>query len=138
MKNALWTSAFVIVLSAQLTQCAPVRPSEATALVAPGNVPQAEWFKQTGCTDCHSISVYRVFNLAATGPDLSMAVEDVPRRFGRSLDDFLRAPTGTMSMVLSTRIQLTPEQRLVAIDKLKEAYRVYQHSRGAGGPVPSH
>ena len=120
------------------SRCAPVRPSEARPVVAPAHVQGGDWFKQTGCTDCHSISAYRIFNLAAIGPDLSEAVEDVPRRFGRSLDEFLQAPTGTMSMVLTTRIPLTPEQRWLAGERLKEAYRVHQESKGFGRPVASH
>ena len=96
--------------------------SGATA-VASAEVQGDEWFRQSGCTACHSVGVYGIRNLAATGPDLSLAVEDVPRRFGRSLDDFLQAPSGTMAMVLSHRIRMTPEERLVAIDKLQEAHR---------------
>ena len=124
--------------AAATARCAPVRPSEARPVVAPAHVQGGDWFKQTGCTDCHSIAAYRIFNLAAVGPDLSDAVEDVPRRFGRSLDEFLQAPTGTMSMVLSTRIPLTAEQRALAGEKLKEAYRVHHESKGLGRPVASH
>ena len=137
-----WSRALVAIAfagaAAATSRCAPVQPSEARPVVAPAHVQQGDWFKQTGCTDCHSIAAYRIFNLAAIGPDLSVAVEDVPRRFGRSLDEFLQAPTGTMSMVLSTRIPLTPEQRLLASERLKEAYRVYQESKGVGRPVASH
>lgn len=116
--------------------CAP-RVAEAQA-VAPAHVPGGEWFVQTGCTACHSVSAYRIFNLAAVGPDLSLAVEDAPRRFGVSLDEFLRAPTGTMAMVLSSRIPMNDEERTVAIDKLKEAYRKHQEDTGAARPVASH
>ena len=118
--------------------CAPASTSEARALVAPAHVQGGEWFVQTGCTKCHSLSVYGIHNLASTAPDLSIAVEDVPRRFGRSLDDFFKSPTGTMDMVLSTAIPMTPDERLVAIDKLKEAYRRRQEATGAGAPVASH
>ena len=100
--------------------------------------PAAEWFVQTGCTACHSISVYGVTNLVVNAPDLSLAVEDVQRRFGRPLDDFLRAPTGTMAMVLSSRIQLSESDRQVAIEKLEDAYARYQQARGIGRPVSSH
>ena len=124
--------------AAATSRCAPVQLSEARPVVAPAHVQGGNWFKQTGCTDCHSIAAYRIFNLAAVGPDLSDAVEGVPRRFGRSLEEFLQAPTGTMSMVLSTRIPLTPEQRALAGEKLKEAYRVRQESKGAGRPAASH
>jgi hypothetical protein len=112
-------------------------PQYAIQTVAGPEVPAGEWFQQTGCTACHSISAYRIWNVAAQGPDLSLAVEDVPRRFGTSLDQFLHAPTGTMAMVLATRIPLTPEQRDVAIAKLKEVYRTHLEATGAR-PVASH
>lgn len=112
--------------------CVADSPAQAQTAAGP-DVRGGEWFTQTGCTACHSISVYRVWNLAATAPDLSEAVEDVPRRFGVSLEDFLHAPTGTMAMVLSTRIPLTPEQRDLAIEKLREAYRRH---RGLPDPIP--
>lgn len=118
--------------------CRPAGATEARAVVAPPHVQGGEWFLQTGCTKCHSVSVYGIRNLASTAPDLSIAVEDVPRRFGRSLDDFFKSPTGTMDLVLSTAIPMTPAERLVAIDKLKEAYRRRQEATGAGAPVASH
>jgi cbb3-type cytochrome oxidase cytochrome c subunit len=94
------------------------------------------WFVQTGCFVCHSISVLGVKSPAQIGPDLSNAVEDVQSRFGRTIDDFLREPTGTMSVVLSRQIILSPEQKAVAIGKLREAFAEYQRqkadSRGKG------
>ena len=70
---------------------------------------------------------------AQIGPDLSTAVEDVQSRFGRTLDDFLREPTGTMAVVLSRQIILTPEQKAVALQKLREAFDVHQKQKAAGG-----
>lgn len=84
------------------------------------------WFVETGCATCHSIQVYGVKAPAQIGPDLSNAVEDVQSRFGRTIDDFLREPTGTMSVVLSRQIILTPEQKAIAVKKLREAFAVYQ------------
>jgi hypothetical protein len=60
------------------------------------------------------------------GPDLAVAVEDVQARFGRTLDDFLARPTGTMEVVLSTMITLTPEERNEAIEKLRQAFTLKQ------------
>ena len=97
-----------------------------------------EWFVETGCTACHSVSVYGVWNPGLNAPDLSLAVEDVPVRFGRSLEDFLREPTGTMAMVLSSRIPLDERERAVAVEKLHEAYALYQRKKGGVSPVPSH
>lgn len=128
----------VITLTLSLTAaaCAPVPLPVQT--VADPSVQGGEWFTQTGCTACHSISVYRILNIAAVGPDLSEAVEDVPKRFGRSLEDFLHAPTGTMAMVLSSRIPLTAAQRDVAIAKLHEAYRRHQGLPEPIRPLSSH
>jgi cytochrome c2 len=98
------------------------------------------WFVQTGCFVCHSISSLGVKSPAQIGPDLSNAVEDVQARFGRTIDDFLREPTGTMSVVLSRQIVLTPEQKQVAIQKLREAFAEYQkqqaEKRKGGGSLP--
>jgi cbb3-type cytochrome oxidase cytochrome c subunit len=90
------------------------------------------WFVQTGCFVCHSIKVFGVRSPAQIGPDLSNAVEDVQSRFGRTLDDFLDSPTGTMSVVLSRQIILTPEQKATAVAKLREAFAEYEKQRAAG------
>lgn len=127
----------VLLLATSVAACAPVRPSEAQTITTQA-LPGGEWFKQTGCMDCHSVSAYKMWNLAAVGPDLSLAVEDVPKRFGRTLEDFLHAPTGTMAMVLSTRIPLTPAQRDEAIDKLHAAYRRHQGLPDPIQPLKSH
>lgn len=87
------------------------------------------WFVQTGCFVCHSISALGVRSPAQIGPDLSNAVEDVQSRFGVTIDAFLANPTGTMSVVLSRQIILTPEQKQVAIQKLREAFAEYQRQR---------
>ena len=117
--------------------CASVSPSEART-AAGRHVGGGEWFVQTGCTACHSVTVYGLWNPAVSAPDLSIAVEDVPKRFGRSLEDFLRAPTGTMAMVLSSRIILTDSGRLLAIERLEEAYALHQHRNAVTRPVASH
>lgn len=119
--------------------CAGVSEAHTPVVTVPGpEVGGGDWFRKAGCIDCHSMSVYRILNLTAVAPDLSIAVEDVPRRFGMTLDQFLQAPTGTMAMVLSSRIPLTPDQRLMAIDKLKEAYRAHQADHGVVRPAVSH
>jgi hypothetical protein len=64
-------------------------------------------------------------------------VTDVQSRFGRTLDDFLMAPTGTMSVVLATQIPLTPEQRQQAIALLKVAHqRKLEQQAGKASPSP--
>lgn len=82
------------------------------------------FFVQKNCFTCHSVSTLGIEAAAQIGPDLAMAVEDVQSRFGRTLDDFLMKPTGTMEVVLSTMIPLTKEERLEAIEKLRYAYEL--------------
>jgi cbb3-type cytochrome oxidase cytochrome c subunit len=90
------------------------------------------WFVQTGCFACHSIAVLNVRSPAQIGPDLSTAVEDTRKRFGVAVDQFLKAPTGTMSAVLSRQIILTPAQKGVAVERLRAAFAEYQRLVGAG------
>ena len=66
---------------------------------------------------------------AQIGPDLSTAVEDVQSRFGRTLDDFIREPSGTMQVVLSRQIVLSPEEKAVAVAKLREAFAEHQEQK---------
>ena len=84
-----------------------------------------------------AISALGVKSPAQIGPDLSNAVEDVQSRFGVTIDQFLANPTGTMSVVLTRQIVLTPEQKQIAIQKLRDAFAEYQRQRGqaasAGG-----
>jgi cytochrome c2 len=93
------------------------------------------WFVETGCFVCHSVSSLGVTSAAQIGPDLSTAVEDVQARFGRTIDDFIREPTGTMSVVLSRQIVLTPEEKVVAIGKLREAFAEYQKQKQAAAAI---
>jgi cbb3-type cytochrome oxidase cytochrome c subunit len=108
----------------------PRTPEEAAAEETMKTGPGA-WFVQTGCFVCHSVSVFGVKAPAQIGPDLSTAVEDVQSRFGRTLDDFLDAPTGTMAVVLSRQIILTPEQKKVAVEKLRQAFAEHQRQKAA-------
>ena len=117
-------------------QTDPVNAEEAAAEQRMKTGPGA-WFVQTGCFVCHSIAVLGVRSPAQIGPDLSNAVEDVQSRFGRTIDDFLAAPTGTMAVVLSRQIVLTPEQKAVAIQKLRDAFAEYQKQKAAGTKTPA-
>ena len=83
---------------------------------------EGSFFVKKGCFACHSITAFDIKSAADIGPDLSFAVTDVQSRFGKTLEDFLAHPTGTMAVVLSTQIQLTDEERQEAIAKLKSAY----------------
>jgi mono/diheme cytochrome c family protein len=87
------------------------------------------FFVKKNCFVCHAVSTLGIEAAAQIGPDLALAVEDVQSRFGRTLDDFLARPTGTMEVVLSTMITLTPEERDEAISKLRMAYDIKQQER---------
>ena len=89
------------------------------------------WFVKTGCFVCHSVSALGVKSAAQVGPDLSTAVEDTQSRFGKTVDDFFRNPTGTMSVVLSRQIILTDSEKEVAIQKLREAYAEHQKQKAS-------
>ncbi len=114
----------------------PQTPDEVEAERKMATGPGA-WFVKTGCFVCHSISALGVKSPAQIGPDLSIAVEDVQSRFGRTVDDFLKAPTGTMAVVLSRQIVLSPEEKAVAVQKLREAFAEFQKQKAAGkAPAP--
>jgi cytochrome c551/c552 len=87
------------------------------------------FFVKKNCFVCHSVSTLGIEAAAQIGPDLALAVEDVQSRFGRTLDDFLARPTGTMEVVLSTMITLTDEERKEAIEKLRYAYELKKQER---------
>ncbi|HEX4954700.1 MAG TPA: c-type cytochrome [Thermoanaerobaculia bacterium] len=112
------------------------RSAEEAAVEAQMESGPGAWFVKTGCFVCHSIEVFGVKAPAQIGPDLSTAVEDVQKRFGRTIDDFLREPSGTMAVVLSRQIILTPEQKAVAVAKLREAFAEVQRRQAASGGGP--
>jgi mono/diheme cytochrome c family protein len=87
------------------------------------------FFVKKNCFVCHSVSTLEIEAAAQIGPDLALAVQDVQSRFGRTLDDFLARPTGTMEVVLSTMITLTDEERREAIEKLRYAYELKKQER---------
>ena len=97
------------------------KEKEERMLTGPGS-----FFVKKQCFVCHSVSTLGIDAAAQIGPDLANAVSDVQSRFGRTLDDFLFKPTGTMEVVLSTMISLTPEERQEAIDRLRAAYELKQ------------
>jgi len=89
------------------------------------------FFVRKGCFICHDVTAFGVESAAKLGPDLSVAYSDVQSRFGRTLEDFLAAPTGTMAVVLSTQIHLTDAERTEAIGLLKEAYQKHLQNQEA-------
>ncbi len=84
--------------------------------------PRAALFLEKGCAQCHSISALGVKSPTDVGPDLTLAYADVQNRFGVKLEEFLPHPTGTMQLVLSQVIQLSPAERDSVIHILKRLH----------------
>jgi cytochrome c551/c552 len=84
------------------------------------------WFVRTGCARCHDVAALGVRSPTPIGPDLSTAADDTVRRFDRRIDQFLRAPVGTMRAVLTRQILLSPEQQAEAVRQLEAAYAAFQ------------
>ncbi len=80
------------------------------------------FFQGKGCTECHAVSTFGLDSQNKSGPDLADAYSDVQKRFGTSLENFLKNPTGTMQMVLKDKIKLTDDERRKAIELLKYAH----------------
>jgi hypothetical protein len=84
------------------------------------------WFVRTGCSRCHNVAALGVKSPTPIGPDLSTAADDTVRRFNVPVDQFLRAPVGTMRAVLTRQIMLSQEQQAEAVRQLDAAYATYQ------------
>jgi hypothetical protein len=67
---------------------------------------------------------------AQIGPDLSIAVEDVQSRFGRTLDDFMReADRDDVRSCCRARSCSAPRRRRSPIQKLREAFAEHQKQK---------
>ena len=97
---------------------------------------EGKFFVEKTCFVCHDVSSLGIISATKIGPDLALAVDDVPARFGRTLDTFLMEPSGTMSVVLAKQIPLTTEERQEAIRLLKFAYEKYQEQQAEGESNP--
>jgi hypothetical protein len=95
------------------------------------------FFVEKTCFICHDVSSLGIESATKIGPDLALAVEDAPRRFGRTLDDFMMNPSGTMSVVLSKQIELSPEERREAVRLLKIAHERYVEQKTVQQAAPS-
>ncbi|MBS1807922.1 MAG: hypothetical protein JST84_07005 [Acidobacteria bacterium] len=97
-----------------------------TAMIGCGGSGEAAeakaFFLAKGCNECHTISTFSIESQNKSGPDLAEAYTDVQKRFGTSLENFLKNPTGTMQMVLTSKIKLTDEEKQKAIQYMKYAY----------------
>lgn len=98
-------------------------PAAAAAAAANANAaPEGKWFVEKGCAQCHALKAYGVVSQIQMGPDLGLAKEDVKARFGVELEEFFANPPGTMALVLSSQIVLTPEEKKDVIRRLEAAF----------------
>lgn len=116
LKTTHWFAAVPALLLA--TGCGGERANEArqpgrSVAAAPvtASDARAQIFVAKGCPQCHSISGLDITSPTEVGPDLTYAEDDVESRFGMELEEFLRNPTGTMMVVLSSQIQLSEAER---------------------------
>lgn len=84
--------------------------------------PRAQIFLTKGCPQCHPITKLQIVSPTSVGPDLSIAFNDVRQRFSTSLDSFLASPTGTMQIVFSAQIKLSPAERDSIFRLLRDLY----------------
>lgn len=97
----------------------PAQPMSSPGPQATSSDPRAALFLEKGCPQCHTISALGIKSPAEIGPDLTFAYTDVESRFNVKLEEFLHHPTGTMQVVLSSQITLSPEERDSVIHILK-------------------
>jgi cytochrome c551/c552 len=100
------------------------RPDGSAVSGAPASSdPRAAIFIEKGCPQCHSISALGVKSPAEIGPDLTIAYTDVKSRFNMELEEFLKNPTGTMQIVLSSQIKLSPAERDSIVEILEDLHK---------------
>ncbi|HEY8196401.1 MAG TPA: hypothetical protein VIG04_05460 [Gemmatimonadales bacterium] len=137
---AAWATFGVLILGACGNE-RPASPPPAGNAPSPGppiattnasSDPRAAIFLEKGCPQCHTISALGVKSPAEIGPDLTFAYTDVRSRFGVELEEFLKNPTGTMQVVLSSQIKLSPEERDSVIHILKELHEDAEDADDAG------
>lgn len=110
----------VVACGGDKGSAAPVPPPVAAAQAIAD--PRGAIFVNKGCPQCHSISAFGITSPTEVGPDLTGAYADVRSRFGVDLERFFREPTGTMQMVLTSMITLSPAERDSIIHILKELH----------------
>ena len=135
------TGSAIIALTLAVVACGGDRkrapaPDGASVAAGASTDPRAGIFVSKGCAQCHSISALGIKSAAEVGPDLTLASEDVKNRFGVELEQFLHNPTGTMQVVLSSTIQLTPAERDSIIHILKGLHEERGQSTRWSTPSP--
>ena len=86
------------------------------------------WFVKKGCFVCHTISALDVYSPTNIGPNLTFAVENVPKKHrGMSIKQFLSHPEGTMKIVLSLRQYKLTKEEIESVSRLlHEAYSKFK------------
>ncbi|WHY77525.1 cytochrome C [Neobacillus sp. WH10] len=73
-----------------------------------------------GCLGCHSVEALNLKG-GAVGPDLSQAFVNVEGKHGKSIDEFLKAPTSAVMSGVIEKNPLTDDERKQVLDLLKQA-----------------
>ncbi len=89
------------------------------------------FFIEKGCFVCHSIKAFGIKSPTEKGPDLTFALDDTRVRFRQTLQEFVFDPTqsGTMSIIFSTKIILTDEEKWELINILTKANHEYKKNQ---------
>lgn len=95
-----------------------------------GADPRAAIFVEKGCNSCHSIPLLGVASVSDLGPNLDDAYQHVPERVGLTLDEFFRAPTGSMQAVLRSEIRLNGDERDSIVRILKQLHVEHEAQEG--------
>ena len=128
MSRAFWWTGVVLFAPLALAcggehgSAAAAPPAVSTVAATTYSDARGEIFARKGCPQCHTISALGIKSQSEIGPDLTGAYDDVQTRFGLKLDQFLTTPTGTMQVVLSSMIKLTPAERDSVIHILKQLH----------------
>jgi cytochrome c2 len=85
------------------------------------------FFVEKSCFVCHGIEAFEIVSPTNKGPDLSFAPDDVRARFGKTVEEFLFEPTGTMKIILESQIVLTDEEKWEAVNKIMKAYDIVKN-----------
>jgi hypothetical protein len=91
---------------------------EKAMLQGPGS-----FFVKKRCFICHTISSLQVESPTNIGPNLALAVKNVPKKHRMDVEQFLLEPKGTMAVILATpQYHLTKQEREEAARLLKDAW----------------
>ena len=96
-------------------------PKDTAATTAP--VSEDNILNKRGCLGCHSVEALNLKG-GAVGPDLSQAFVNVEGKHGKSIDEFLKAPTSAVMSGVISKNPLTDDERNQVLDMLKQASEV--------------